>query len=159
MMPRNPALLSVGCHSALLFQEIPMGPGSLTPIAVDSGEWIVVSPTRKRGRPPAQVLAQPRPSPPPSSTGNGVRALLRPSPCRSRRQGGRCGIAGKLSGTQRECMRAGRPRSRVGRLPSLLLLNGARAARWGAALPMRQNRHVWRPFVDHSFFACFRYDA
>ena len=37
------------------------------------------------------------------------------------------GIAGKLSGTQRSSMRAGRPRSRVGILPSLLLLNGKRA--------------------------------
>ncbi|MCY3758427.1 MAG: hypothetical protein OXG96_11955 [Acidobacteria bacterium] len=37
-----------------------------------------------------------------------------------------CPIAGKLSGRQRECMRAGRPRSRVGRLlPSLLLLEEA----------------------------------
>ena len=41
-----------------------------------------------------------------------------------------CLIAGKLSGTQRQCMRAGRPRSRVGLLPSLLLLEGA-----GAGLP------------------------
>ena len=38
-----------------------------------------------------------------------------------------CPIAGKLSGTQRQCMRAGRPRSRVVPLPSLLLLEGARA--------------------------------
>ena len=41
------------------------------------------------GVPPAQVLAQPRPSPPPRSTGNGAGTLLRPSPWRSRRQGGR----------------------------------------------------------------------
>ena len=38
-----------------------------------------------------------------------------------------CRIAGKLSGTQRKRMRAGRPRSRVGLLPSLLLLKAARA--------------------------------
>ena len=37
-----------------------------------------------------------------------------------------CPFAGKLSGTQRQRMRAGRPRSRVGcLLPSLLLLEGA----------------------------------
>ena len=43
----------------------------------------------------------------------GVRALLRTSPWRSRWQAG-CRIAGRLSGSQRQCMRAGRPRSRVG---------------------------------------------
>ena len=126
-------------------------------------------PTRERGRPARTTLARPRPSPPPGSTGNGARTLLRPSPCRCRRQGGRvphrreterhatgvhaggtpalpggpsfhhsccsrgarrragCHIAGKLSVTQRECMRAGRPRSRVA-LPPITL-----AARRGAA--------------------------
>ena len=48
-----------------------------------------VGPPGSAGVPPAQVLAQPRRSPPPGSTGNGARTLLRPSPCRSRRQGGR----------------------------------------------------------------------
>ena len=46
-------------------------------------------PPGSAGVPPAQVLAQPRPSPPPGSTGNGARTLLRPGPCRTRRQGGR----------------------------------------------------------------------
>ena len=39
--------------------------------------------------PPAPSLAQPRPSPPPESTGSGALPLLRPGPCGSRRQGGR----------------------------------------------------------------------
>ena len=46
-------------------------------------------PPGSAGVPPAHVLAQPRPSPPPGSTGNGAGTLLRPSPWRSRRQGGR----------------------------------------------------------------------
>ena len=37
---------------------------------------------------------------------------------------GRCHIAGKLSGRQRECMRAGRPRSRVAPLPIALAPRG-----------------------------------
>ena len=37
---------------------------------------------------PHQSLAQPRPSPPLGSTGNGAMALLRPGRCCSRRQGG-----------------------------------------------------------------------
>ena len=40
------------------------------------------------GVPPAPSLAQPRPSPPLGSTGNGARALLRPGRCGSRPQGG-----------------------------------------------------------------------
>ena len=41
------------------------------------------------GVPPAQILPQLRPSPPPESTGSGALPLLRPGPCGSRRQGGR----------------------------------------------------------------------
>ena len=44
---------------------------------------------RERGRPARTTLAQPHPSLPPGSTGNGARALLGPGPCRSCRQGGR----------------------------------------------------------------------
>ena len=103
------------------------------------------------GVPPAPSLAQPRPSPPLGSTGNGAMALLRPGRCGSRRQGGclrhrteaqrqpkgqhaggtpalpgkavpaervaACGIALKLSGSQRDSMRAGRPRSRARLFP------------------------------------------
>ena len=120
-------------------------------------------PPGSAGVPPAQVLAQPRPSPPPGSTGNGARTLLRPSPCRSRRQVARCRIAGKLSGTQRDSMRAGRPRSRGAPPPSLLLLKGARAGLPGrspadAAEPSRlvALRDSSCHLVDHSFFVCFR---
>ena len=74
-----------------------------------------------------------------------------------------CAIAGILSGTQRQCMRAGRPRSRVGLLPSLLLLEGAGAGlpghtRADAAEPSRfvALRRPWWPFVDYSFFVRFR---
>ena len=41
------------------------------------------------GVPPAQILPQLRPSPPPESTGSGALPLLRPGPCGSRRPGGR----------------------------------------------------------------------
>ena len=87
------------------------------------------SPPGSAGVPPAQILPQLRPSPPPESTGSGALPLLRPGPCGSRRQGGRLqhrreterqpkgtawggNIAGKLSGNRRDSMRAGRPRSR-----------------------------------------------
>ncbi len=46
-------------------------------------------PPGSAGVPPAQYLAQPRPSPRPGSTGKGAMPLLRPGPCGSRRQGGR----------------------------------------------------------------------
>ena len=58
-----------------------------------------------------------------------------------------CGIAGKQSGTQRECKRAGRPRSRGGLLPSLLLLEGACAGLPGSSPPLPQNRYASWPFV------------
>ena len=41
------------------------------------------------GVPPAQILPQLQPSPPPESTGSGALPLLRPGPCGSRRQDGR----------------------------------------------------------------------
>ena len=47
------------------------------------------SPPGSAGVPPAQILPQLRPSPPPESTGSGALPLLRPGPCGSRRQGGR----------------------------------------------------------------------
>ena len=46
------------------------------------------SPPGSAGVPPAPSLAQPRPSPPPESTGSGTLALLRPGRCCSRRQDG-----------------------------------------------------------------------
>ena len=47
------------------------------------------SPPGSAGVPPAQILPQLQPSPPPQSTGSGALPLLRPGPCGSRRQGGR----------------------------------------------------------------------
>ena len=47
------------------------------------------SPPGSAGVPPAQILPQLRPSPPPESTGSGALPPLRPGPCGSRRQGGR----------------------------------------------------------------------
>ncbi len=47
------------------------------------------SPPGSAGVPPAQILPQLQPSPPPESTGSGALPLLRPGPCGSRRQGGR----------------------------------------------------------------------
>ena len=47
------------------------------------------SPPGSAGVPPAQILSQLQPSPPPESTGSGALPLLRPGPCGSRRQGGR----------------------------------------------------------------------
>ena len=47
------------------------------------------SPPGSAGVPPAQILPQLRPSPPPESTGSGPLPLLRPGPCGSRRPGGR----------------------------------------------------------------------
>ena len=47
------------------------------------------SPPGSAGVPPAQILPQLHPSPPPESTGSGALPLLRPGPCGSRRQGGR----------------------------------------------------------------------
>jgi len=47
------------------------------------------NPPGSAGVPPAHVLAQPRPSPSPGSTGNGARVLLRPGSCRSLRESGR----------------------------------------------------------------------
>ena len=72
------------------------------------------SPSRERGRPARTTLAQPHPSLPPGSTGNGATIPLQPSPWGSRRQGGRAPHRGKLSGHPTQRMRARRPRSRRG---------------------------------------------
>ncbi|MCY3757479.1 MAG: hypothetical protein OXG96_07125, partial [Acidobacteria bacterium] len=64
-----------------------------------------------------------------------------------------CQIAGTLSGTQRECMRARRPRSRVVP-PSITLApqGGTRRLAGPQPVPMRQSRSAWWPFVAISFF-------
>ncbi len=108
------------------------------------------------GVPPAQVLAQPRLSSPPGSKGNAPRALLQLGPYGSADRAGGCNIAGKLSGTQRQCMRAGRPRSRVGaRSHHSCSSRGAR--RLAGLQPCRYDRTVSLrgpsgSLVDHSFF-------
>ena len=50
---------------------------------------------RERGRPARTTLAQPHPSLPPGSTGNGATIPLQPSPGRSCRQGGRLPLHGE----------------------------------------------------------------
>ena len=69
-------------------------------------------PPGSAGVPPAQFLAQPRPYPPPRSTGKDAMPLPRPGHAVSAGRVTGCRIAGKLSGNRRERMRAGRPRSR-----------------------------------------------
>ena len=99
-----------------------------------------------------------------------ARPATTPGPCFGRAHAvpaGRvagCRIAGKLSGTQRDSMRAGRPRSRVAPPPITLAPQGGTRRLAGPQLvPMRQSCHArWPlrvpscPFVDHSFFFCFR---
>ena len=59
-----------------------------------------------------------------------------------------CRIAGKLSGTQRDSMRAGRPRSRVAPPPiTLAPQGGMRRLAGPQPVPMRQSCHAWWPFV------------
>ena len=69
------------------------------------------SPPGSAGVPPAQILPQLQPSPPPESTGSGALPLLRPGPCSSRRQGGQLQhrVARKLSGNRSNSMRAWTP--------------------------------------------------
>jgi len=59
----------------------------------DGAPWLRrrqgMKPQGSAGAPPAQVFPQPGSFPPPGSTGNGTRTLLRPGPCRARRLGGR----------------------------------------------------------------------
>ena len=69
------------------------------------------------GRLARTTLAKAHPSPRPSSTGNGATIPLRPSPGRCRRPCDRVPrVTEKLSGHPTQRMRAGRPRSRRGRL-------------------------------------------
>ena len=79
-------------------------------------------PPGSAGVSPAFVSAQHGPSPPPGSTGKPAMTLLRPGTRRSCRRSWRVLHPRILSETQRQCMRAGRPRSRVGCLFPLLLL-------------------------------------
>ena len=67
-----------------------------------------MKPPGSAGVPPAQIFPQPRPSPPPGSTGNGARALLRPGRCGCRRQGGRLASQGDRAVKGRGCGRDAR---------------------------------------------------
>ncbi len=83
-----------------------------------------------------------------------ARPATAPGPCFSRAHavpaGGvaGCRIAGKLSGTQRDSMRAGRPRSRVAPPPiTLAHQGGTRRLAGPQPVPMRPSCHAWWPFV------------
>ena len=105
-------------------------------------------PTRERGRPARTTLAQPHPSLPPGSTGNGATIPLRPSPRGSRRQGGRAPHHGETERPPNAEDAGETPALPVGRLlPSFLLRQEA------LPLSMRQSRPAWWPFVDSSFFS------
>ena len=64
--------------------------GELTPAMIRCGrpQFSKRDPPGSAGVPPAPSLAQPRPSPPLGSTGNGAMALLRPGRCGYRRRSG-----------------------------------------------------------------------
>ena len=75
----------------------------------------------------AVFSAQPGPSPPSGSTGKHATALLWPGSRAFPAGGvGGCYVVGILSESLRQCMRAGRPRSRVGCLSGAGLLRGCR---------------------------------
>ncbi len=102
---------------------------------------------RERGRPARTTLAQPHPSLPPGSTGNGATIPLQPSPWGSRRQGGQAPHHGETERPPNPEDAGETPALPVGRLlPSFLLRQEAQP------LPMRQCRSAWWPFVDSSFF-------
>ena len=147
-LPPRTRLLHPEVNNSSLLQNSVAGrlPGMATKGTKTDGSALLrrrhgMMPPGSAGVPPAQVLAQPRPSPPPGSTGNGARTLLRASPCRSRRQVARCRIAGKLSGTQRDSMRAGRPRSR-GAPPPITLAPQGGTRRLAGPQPCRCGRAV-----------------
>ena len=101
-----------------------------------------MKPPRERGRPARTTLAQPHPSPPPGSTGNGSRRLLRPTPGRRRRQGGRVPHHGETERPPNAENAGETPALPEGRLlPSFLLREEA------LPLPMRQCRPAWCAFV------------
>ena len=113
---------------------------------------------RERGRLARTTLAQPHPSLPPGSTGNGPTIPLQPSPCGSRRQGGRVPHHGETERPPNPEDAGETPALPEGRLlPSFLLREEA------LPLPMRQCRPAscaflvlrvssWLPL----FSVCFR---
>ena len=109
---------------------------------------------RERGRPARTTLAQPHPSPPPGSTGNGPTIPLQPSPDGSGRQGGRVPHRRETERPPNPEDAGETPALPEGRLlPSFLLREEA------LPLPMRQCRPASCAFVDSSFFCCFRQAA
>ena len=105
-------------------------------------------PPGSAGVPPAQFFPQPRSSPPPGSTGNGARTLLRPSPCRSRRQGGRVPHRRETERHATGVHAGGTPALPGGATSNHSCSSRERAPACRAAvLPMRQIRPAWWPFV------------
>ena len=116
-----------------------------------------MKPPGNAGVPPAQVLAQPRPSPPPGSTGNGARTLLGPGPCRSRRQGGRVPHRRETERYATGVHAGGTPAFPGGASSHRSCFSrGMRRLAGPQPVPMRQSRHAWWPFVDSSFFLLFQ---
>ena len=97
---------------------------------------------RERGRPARTTLAQAHPSPPPSSTGNGARTLLRASPWGSRRQDG-------WLPHRRESERhaTGEDAGETPALPEGRLLPSFLLREEAPPLPIRQCRPASRAFV------------
>ena len=113
---------------------------------------------RERGRPARTTLAQPHPSLPPGSTGNGPTIPLQPSPGRSCRQGGRVPHHGETERTPKAEDAGGTPALPGGAPPPILLAPRGGTAPADAAVPSRFVclRRPSRALVDHSFFFCFR---
>ena len=112
------------------------------------------------GVPPAKILAQPRPSPRPGSTGKDARALLRPGPCGSRRQGGRLAHRGETERQAKGEDAGGTPALPGGPAPITLAPQGG-GRRLAGPQPCRCGRAVTLSgpscsFADNSFFFCFR---
>ena len=115
------------------------------------------------GSPPGARASRPHtswhslaPSPPPGSSGSGARTLLRPGPCRSRRQGGRVRHRREPEQHATAQHAGGTPALPGGRrFPTLLLLEGACAGLPGRS-PCRCGTAVTIGgascrFVDFSF--------
>ena len=128
-------------------------PIPLFAISVQAADVAGRRPTRERGRPARTRLGT-------ASAISSTRVepqrwqATAPGLCFARTHGvtgGRAGgsyIAGILSGSLRQCMRAGRPRSRVGAsFHHSCCSRGHAPACRATALPMRQSRHASWPFV------------
>ena len=112
-------------------------------------------PTRERGRPARTTVAKPHPTPRPGSTGNDARTLFRPSPWRSRRQGGRVPHRRETERQATGVHAGGTPALPGGHPPIPLAPQGdvRRLAGPSRLVALRRSSCV---FVDNSFFFCFR---